>query len=146
MSMKYRQHLYLRKGYLRFTFESSITELPSDITNVCKTLCRGKYVVEVFDKDPLFQSILIGMPCACKQNNLCFYITDGIDFLHHINVANIRHMCIYTTSELHEHRINRKYLINHSPFVITFSNYLDTCELIVCQRFYSQKLIDELLR
>ena len=134
--MKLKKIFSLRKGYLEYSFEAISEELTNDVVFVCKSLKRGPFVIEVFEKDPLNNMICSNTKLISTYQNFCYYRCDDVDFLQVINFADIRHLCIYSIAEISDETIDVRFLRNHFAFCVCFENYLDTCQLLVSRKCY----------
>lgn len=127
----------MRRGYLNYSFEAELENLSYDVIEACRILKKGLYIIEVFSKD-LLNNILLSNACCIFQNgNFNYYLCEHVDFFHMINLADARHICIYSVLEIDKQQINIGYLKDNFTFYICFENYLNTSQLMVCRKYYS---------
>lgn len=140
-----KKRICLRRGYLKYTFESNPRNLVVDVVMVCNILNADRLIVEVFSKDPINESVFQNHEHFGSKVNLVYYQLHDVGFLDDLNLANVRHMCIYSVPTSFNAVINRKWLEKQSMFIMSFDNYLEVSELVVRKKFYSSKVIDQLL-
>lgn len=145
MSVCIRKRICFRRGFIRFSFEAEHPKLSEDVAAVCKALSVGAFIIEVFNRDPINEILARNSLFFLKQKQLNYYLYSHINFLNQIKIDELRHMCIYSAPKLSDIQHLSIHDINQSPFVASFSNYLDTCELIVDRKYYSSELIKSLL-
>ena len=114
--------------------------LTNDVIELCTALKKGSYVVEIFSKDILNTYLIRNARHIFEESNFRYYVLDNIDFLRDISLADVRYLCLYATGNEHIPHINRKLLNDKSCFCACFENYLDTCEIVICKRFYTDEI------
>lgn len=144
MTLGLRKRWSLSKKYWRYTFESEQNELADDVVRLCSRLNRGFYIIEVFFKDTLNHTIFKNNQPIHSEHSMLYYLVDTMQFLCNLNVADLRHLCVYSVSQLNEERFDKQWLIDHYSFAACFENYLDTCEIIICKKHYTNELINQL--
>lgn len=145
MSVCIKRRFCFRRGVVRFSFEADHPKLSEDVVAVCEALSIGAFIIEVFNRDPINELLIRNSLFILKQKNLNYYLHPNIDFLKQIKIGELRHMCIYSIPRLSDIQPLLLHSINQSPFVASFGNYLDTCELIVDGKYYPSELIKSLL-
>lgn len=141
----FKKRICLKQGFIRYTFESDPIDLVANVIAVCSILNAGRFVIEVFSRDPLNESIFQNHEYIGSEANLTFYQHYDVDFLNDLDLENVRHMCIYSMPTSFDVMVNRKWLEKQSKLIISFDNYLEVSELVICKDFYSSKVIDQLL-
>ena len=141
----FKKRIRLKRGFVRYTFESAPIDLVANVIAVCDNLNAGIFVIEVFSRDPLNESIFHNHENIGSEANLSFYQHYDVDFLNDLNLENVRHMCIYSVPTAFDIVGNRKWLAKHSKLMIIFDNYLETSELVICKDFYPSVIIEHLM-
>ena len=141
----FKKRICLKQGFIRYTFESDPIDLVANVIAVCSILNAGRFVIEVFSRDPLNESIFQNHEYIGSEANLIFYQHYDVDFLNDLDLENVRHMCIYSMPTSFDVMVNRKWLEKQSKLIMSFDNYLEVSELVICKDFYSSKVIDQLL-
>ena len=145
MMKAFKKRICLKRGFIRYTFESDPIDLVANVIAVCNTLNAGKFVIEVFSKDPINESIFQNHEYIGIEANLTFYQHFDVDFLNDLNLENVRHMFIYSIPTSFDVMVNRKWLANQSKLIIILDNYLEVSELVICKDFYSSTVIEQLI-
>lgn len=142
MSNKLKMLRCFKKGYVRYSFLSSPSELSNDVMKVCKILSKGMYVVEIFSRDKLNDLAFKNVRYIGCKKNFRYYLLDDMNFLRDINIADMRYIGIYSISEIRDENTDPGFLMRDSAFCICFENYLDFGELLICKDKYTQDPID----
>lgn len=125
-----------------FNFEYENEEdLKIGIIKLLGLLKKNDYVIQVFSADVINEKIrTMSKYQSFSRLNFIYYRLENVAFLKHINLSSLRFMNIFT---LEKDNINIDRLIDNSPFVIGFDNYLEIANLKIDVSRYDDNILKD---
>lgn len=125
-----------------FNFEYQNEEdLKMGIMKILDMLKKNDYVIQVFSVDEINEKIRsISKHKSFSRLNFSYYKLEDVTFLKNINLSSLRFMNIFT---LEKDDINFDRLVDNSPFIICFDNYLEIANLKINVCRYEDNILKE---
>lgn len=118
--------------------------LQNGIVDICKTLCKKYYVIQILSKDPLNDLMIAKSMLTIQHKKYTFFYTDYIEFLNEIDLTAIPIMNIFSANEILQDFISVKQQLKYSAFCLQLDDFLNLVKLRIDTRQYQKNTITKL--